>query len=366
MAETASPAATPKRKRDDLTTEMRLSASPTPHHLAKTAFSFQPLILLPIQRSHELMEDGNRSPRSKVAQKFGDLTIEGSREDREDNLQGAITGSEPESGGGAPTAAETPRRIERQKLAPEASRFNFDAGIASAEVDMQVDSDNDDTTAARKRTKIFELDISSPEPASINSPSREATIFTAQTLPLDDRTNNRPPASADPEITSTLEAGRAGHLQKSYLSINRLADSKSRSRKRVSTPPLSSKQKTIAQSVEEEEEEEEEELVIVDPVRAALTWREDEITVYDPEDKDDDGTGINGIGFKPTAAVAYQRAQKRRQQLAEYKKREESEARAKRNQRRRDQLGAGAEMARKHSIVRVHFSDAPPTTVMTT
>jgi hypothetical protein len=74
---------------------------------------------------------------------------------------------------------------------------------------------------------------------------------------------------------------------------------------------------------------------IVDPVRAALTWREDEITIYDPDDSDDDGTGINGIGFKPTPAIAYARSLRRRQQMAEYKRREEREARAKRSMLRR-------------------------------
>ncbi len=63
------------------------------------------------------------------------------------------------------------------------------------------------------------------------------------------------------------------------------------------------------------------------PVRAALTWHEDEITIYDPDDEDDDGTGINGIGFKPTPAIAYARRLKQKQQLAEYKKREAIDAR---------------------------------------
>ncbi|KAI8633529.1 hypothetical protein F5Y19DRAFT_244875 [Xylariaceae sp. FL1651] len=353
MAETTSPTATPKRKRDDLVTELRLSTSPTPRYSANTVFSFQLPSLLPVRRSEDLVEDGNSSPRTKVAQKFGDLALEGSHED-------GTAGNEAESGGGAATAAGNHRRVD-QKLAPELPRFDFDAGTTAAEVSMRLDSDDD--TTARKRTKLFEIDTSSPEPTT-DSAAAETYAFAAQPQPppppSDDRTNHYLTVSVDPEITSALKAGKSGHLQKSYPSINRLADSKSRSRKRSGTPPLPSKRKPVTQSVEEQDEDE---ATIVDPVRAALTWREDEITIYDPEDKDDDGTGINGIGFKPTPAVAYQRAQKRRQQLAEYKKREESEARARRNQRRREQ---GAEMARKHSIVRVHFSDAPPTTVMTT
>ncbi|KAK4225448.1 hypothetical protein QBC38DRAFT_483044 [Podospora fimiseda] len=92
---------------------------------------------------------------------------------------------------------------------------------------------------------------------------------------------------------------------------------------------------------------------VVDPLRASLTWQDDEITIYDPDDSDDDGTGINGIGFKPTPAIAYARTVKRRQQLAEYKKREEREARARRSQRR----GAGTASGRVSSPARSSMGD---------
>jgi hypothetical protein len=98
-------------------------------------------------------------------------------------------------------------------------------------------------------------------------------------------------------------------------------------RKRSGTPPLRVKK---VQSKSDDTDTD-----IVDPVRASLTWHDDEITIYDPEDEDDDGTGLNGVGFKPTTAIANARVLKRRQQMAEYKRREESEARARRNQRRR-------------------------------
>ena len=74
------------------------------------------------------------------------------------------------------------------------------------------------------------------------------------------------------------------------------------------------------------------------PPPSALTWQDNEITGHlaDPTtDPDDDGTGQNGIGFKPTPALAYARSQKRRQQLNEWKLRETREARAKRSERRR-------------------------------
>lgn len=108
---------------------------------------------------------------------------------------------------------------------------------------------------------------------------------------------------------------------------------------------------------------------ITDPIRAALTWHEDEITVYDPEDEDDDGVGINGIGFKPTPAIAYARTMKRRQQLAEYRKREEREARARRNLRRRGtpDLQTTATRKRSESAARkVRFTEAEPSMMIET
>jgi hypothetical protein len=74
------------------------------------------------------------------------------------------------------------------------------------------------------------------------------------------------------------------------------------------------------------------------PPLSSLTWQDSEITghLIDPSiDPEDDGTGLNGIGFKPTPALAYARAQRRRQQLMDWKAREAKEARAKRTERRR-------------------------------
>lgn len=53
------------------------------------------------------------------------------------------------------------------------------------------------------------------------------------------------------------------------------------------------------------------------------------------QDADDDGYGINGIGFRPTAALAYARSQRRKQQIAEWRARETKDARQMRSERRR-------------------------------
>jgi hypothetical protein len=75
---------------------------------------------------------------------------------------------------------------------------------------------------------------------------------------------------------------------------------------------------------------------VIDHERASQTWQEAEITGYTMSDPDDDGEGINGVGFRPTAAMAQVRAEKRRAQVLEYKNREAREARARRSERRRE------------------------------
>jgi hypothetical protein len=69
-----------------------------------------------------------------------------------------------------------------------------------------------------------------------------------------------------------------------------------------------------------------------------LTWHDDEITGHNPTDPTDDGYGINGVGFKPTAAMAWARSQKRQKQVAEWKMREARDAREKRRARRNEDI----------------------------
>ncbi|RAO65305.1 uncharacterized protein BHQ10_001317 [Talaromyces amestolkiae] len=69
-------------------------------------------------------------------------------------------------------------------------------------------------------------------------------------------------------------------------------------------------------------------------ILTSLTWDDSEITGHDPTDPNDDGYGINGIGFRPTAAIAWARSQQRQKQVAEWKNREAREARERRRERR--------------------------------
>ena len=66
-----------------------------------------------------------------------------------------------------------------------------------------------------------------------------------------------------------------------------------------------------------------------------LVWTAREITGHDPTDPADDGCGMNGIGFRPTPSTAQARAQKRRQQLADWRSREAKDARQRRFDRRK-------------------------------
>ena len=68
----------------------------------------------------------------------------------------------------------------------------------------------------------------------------------------------------------------------------------------------------------------------------SLTWHATEITghLIDLDDPDDDGTGINGVGFRPTKQEEEMRRLKRKRQIEAWKKREEKEGRAFRWRRR--------------------------------
>ena len=87
-----------------------------------------------------------------------------------------------------------------------------------------------------------------------------------------------------------------------------------------------------------------------------LVWHDFEITghLVDPRtDPEDDGYGINGIGFKPTPATAWHRSQRRRQQITEWRAREAREARQQRaRSRARGKEGRASTVRDAHRVVR--------------
>jgi hypothetical protein len=164
----------------------------------------------------------------------------------------------------------------------------------------------------------------------------------------------------DPVIFNSGVGKLKSGLGRSYPSINRLQDSKSRGRKRMGTPPLFG---SAEASLEIEGDEEGR---VIDEDRARLTWHDDEITGYSIEDPDDDGEGINGIGFKPTPAMAYARTAKRRAQMEEYRNREAREARAKRSERRRGNESVKSREEEIERERRVRFRESLVETVIPT
>jgi hypothetical protein len=169
----------------------------------------------------------------------------------------------------------------------------------------------------------------------------------------------------DPAISKSAAVGRpksGGGLGKAYPSINRLSDSKSRApKKRMDSPPLFGSAEASLEMQDGGEGR-----MVVDPDRAALTWHDDEITGHNPDDPDDDGEGINGIGFKPTPAMAYARTEKRRAQMAEYRNREAREARAKRSERRGGSEWSKPSKEELETARRVRFLEAEAKSVVST
>lgn len=283
------------------------TAATTPKRKRGIETSITPVIFnFDLSRS-AASEDGGNSPRSKVAHKFRGLALGG-----EDGGEG--------SQGGGGVVAPGQGDAGDPSYYPANKRIRADVVMSEASVDAAEDVAKDDDE--ENPGKVL------PQPEVV----ADAPDSQQQNLSL-------------PE----------GSLQRAYPSVNRLSDSKSRSTKRPGTPPPRHKKLSFAESAKDDSSPEEVE--IVDPVRAALTWHEDEITIYDPEDEDDDGTGINGVGFKPTPALAHARVMKRRQQLAEYRKREENDARAKRSQRRRGAHRSTPSPDEGQSRRRVRFTD---------
>jgi hypothetical protein len=180
-------------------------------------------------------------------------------------------------------------------------------------------------TSVKPRNKVNILDTAALEPTSAAAPEIPETPQAPRPRIVTDIAAFAQPTAfvSSSDSNSSPQASFSSHTSEASTSTHQ---SWSKSRPRSSTPPPS-----------------------------ALTWRDDEITGHltgPANDPDDDGTGLNGIGFKPTPAIAYQRAQRRKQQLQEWKARETREARAKRSQRRNRGVSARPHASRESTIER--------------
>ncbi|TGO50740.1 hypothetical protein BCON_0177g00160 [Botryotinia convoluta] len=288
----------PKRKRND-------PQAPTPPD--SSPMCLQTSITLPTISPEEA---GQGSPRTKVAYHFQGLALDGPTDIKKLNLK---------KKGQEATNAESDMR-KRVKM------------FASRDVDM----------TGSTVTEIPETPQAKTFKAVIGEERKVDPIIREM------GNNIRLHNEVDPIIfrAGLSDAKEEDGLARAYPSINRLADSKSRGKKRMGTPPLSKS----GDAMEEERE-------VVDPDRAALTWHNNEITGHKPDDPDDDGEGINGIGFRPTSALAYARTERRKQQMADYRSREAREARARRSERRRGTEESARKEAEKVAR-RVRFIDS--------
>ncbi|KAJ6020667.1 hypothetical protein N7540_006171 [Penicillium herquei] len=161
-------------------------------------------------------------------------------------------------------------------------------------------------------------------PNHSNLPNEDLSYQSSASVPLTEGTRHEVPN----ELPLTPSKKTSAHLRKSP---QRSSPSK---RKQRLSPPLGDASQE-------------------DP----FTWHDHEITGHDPTDPTDDGYGINGVGFKPTAAMAWARSQKRQKQVAEWKNREAREAREKRRERRNDKDPLGMIHGIQHGAIqkRVKF-----------
>ncbi|KAJ0108969.1 hypothetical protein J7T55_005517 [Diaporthe amygdali] len=323
---------TPKRKRTDA------ASDESPSHL-NLHFSFEV--------SQGLLSDGGDSPRTKVAHRFRGLALA-------------------DSGGGA---AAADGRVHDTNTDTDPGRDTTDGDSDRMVVD-------EDESKMRKRSKLTPPAVPSDgspqlqhqvQPPIQHHPTAKRVEIPETPAAQSNAAFSRPAADTVALTARPAKVSPSKPSKQHSAVNNRPLDSlKSRGRKRAGTPPLVATTTKPANADQPGIPIDE----VIDPVRAALTWHEDEITVYDPEDEDDDGVGINGIGFKPTPAIAYARTMKRKQQLAEYKKREEREARARRSSRRRGSPERAPKLQRKESARtesarKVRFTEGESTTMIT-
>ncbi|KAK3690260.1 hypothetical protein B0T22DRAFT_463249 [Podospora appendiculata] len=361
-----SPVSTPKRKRNQVLIDEIPNLNTGPSH-----FSFD--LRAPV-------DDGSASPGTKVALKFHGLTLE--------------SGGGVRSGGSGSDRSSQPQSPERRSTTSHAVAVTVPADTMHEE---------DTQGGARKRVKLPDIHMPDADveanaddnnngndvvgmqhPAAADGLAYPGTRLVA---PL---RSNRPkvnPTTADDILAriKTANHGLTKHRQLSPKAVQFAVDTAvveqsetlantgsatnhpsspttHKYRKRAGTPPhisKASRPSISSSSSSSPDSDSSDEPTITDPLRASLTWHDDEITIYDPDDSDDDGTGINGIGFKPTPAIAHARTVRRRQQLAEYRKREEREARAKRSLRRRGSPVPGlVELKGKVERRRVRFMES--------
>ncbi|KAH7370119.1 hypothetical protein BKA65DRAFT_417543 [Rhexocercosporidium sp. MPI-PUGE-AT-0058] len=285
-------------------------------------------------RHEEEREAGASSPRTKVAYNFQGLRLEDAGSVAKFNLDGPAPNKK--SAGAFGQVARKKVKIVRQKKRVEVPETPQTKHVG----------------VGRRRDEEGKFGIFIGEERTVDPAIERA----ARGVTLSNSVDEMVFTSGSRGLGVGVSGGEGG-LGSSYPSINRLAQSKSR-KKRVGTPPPSGsfdEAEVEGEAMDEQGNGEQ-----------SLTWHDDEITGHNPTDPDDDGEGINGIGFRPTPAEAYARTQKRRQQMAEYRNREAREARKMRSERRRGSEMSKASKEEQETARRVRFMEAEAKTVVST
>lgn len=338
---------TPKRKRSDIVID-NVSAPSYTH------FSFE-------VDAPGTPTAGGSSPRSRVEHRFRGLALNDSGGGHGGVV--AADGPRPQLG---PAVTHDLDPVERMEIDEDESKMRKRTRLSPCPTTATTDTPQSQEANAREPPETPAVQdnnstVAAPQPddqprfAPIDEPAPSSNQHDAVTnIAIDQSLVARSPVASPAELPKTQAS-----------SSNRPIEAlRQKSRKRAGTPPLTAQRNKTGSNTHSGDVPSE----IVDPVRAALTWHDDEITVYDPDDEDDDGVGINGIGFKPTPAIAYARTMKKRQQLAEYRKREEREARARRSHRRRGspEKPSPPKMERKDTARKVRFTEADPSMMIET
>lgn len=155
----------------------------------------------------------------------------------------------------------------------------------------------------------------------------------------------RPEADARPSTPSPLAKQVETPMSKQHISpIVRITPKRMRSPPPPMASPSSPDKSADGLSTSPESSQNSSDL-------ANTTWQDSEITGHHIHAAlGDDGEGINGIGFRPTPAIAQARSQKRKHQLSEWRAREAKEARQRRYEKRQGcavDAGNGEESQRR-------------------
>lgn len=230
----------------------------------------------------EAQLQGASSPRSIIADRLSEL-----------DLQAPVPAIRFRGGFDKPNGDGVARRLKKVKFSSKGNGSGLMA-IEESGSSEDVGGDDSDAEAGEElKPPPKQRRLKSPPPPKTEIPETPQARRDQASSPLE--SSPSPPSSSNSSITA-----ESGTVEAKQLPSGTVADG-------TSTTTVS-QQKSLKETADH-------------PSQDSL-------------DPDDDGTGLNGIGFRPTPAMAWQRMQKRKNQVQEWRAREAKEARQKRSERR--------------------------------